>query len=448
MMRTKIVTAIVITVMAAGTLAACGSGQTPSAERTVITFAYPEYLTAFNQANYERLAKAFNEQNPDLWVDLRVVSTEELMDSGHDYLSLVLGEEWGVDVFLSRRFKHLIEGEEVLPLDDLIAARPEVEIDDFYPLALELMRHQGQLLGLPAELGLVVVFYNKDLFDQAGVPYPPVDWTRDDFLATAVALRQALPDMEMVFGGQVDQAVPFVYAHGGRVEDERGYTLTDPLTVQAVGWFADLALVHRVMPLPQQVEAYQPAASEGRIISSVTTGADDIPEAELRWVMIGGQAEVAAQEGDVALWAFDLSDRQGTGGWDWHFDWGIVPWPRDRQPILIGYPYAYFISGETPHREAALRWVDFLSRQPPQLKGIPARRSVAEEARPWFEREIGVEAYEACLRTVEEGTPIEYHLYYGAERYLGQAMLDILADGRDVEQALSEAQALLEDEGP
>jgi ABC-type glycerol-3-phosphate transport system substrate-binding protein len=448
MMRTKMLTAIVMAVMAAGALAACGSDQVPAAERTVITFAYPEYLTAFNQANYERLAKAFNQQNPDLHVDLRVVSTEELMGSGRDYLSLLLDGDWGVDVFLSRGFQHLVEGEEVLPLDDLIAARPEVELDDFFPLALELMRHQGQLRGLPAELDLVVLFYNQDLFDQAGVPYPAVDWTRDGFLATAVALRKALPETEMVFGGQVDQAVPFVYAHGGRVEDEGSYTLTDPLTVQAVSWFADLALVHGVMPLPQQVDAYQPEAREGRIISSVTTGGGEIPEAELRWVMIGGQAEVAAQEGDVALWAFNLSDRQGTGGWDWDFEWGIVPWPHDQQPIFIGYPFAYFISGETPHREAALRWVDFLSRQPPQLKGIPARRSVAEEARRSFEREIGAEAYEACLRIVEEGTPIEYHLYYAAERYLGQAMLAILADGQEVEQALSGAQARLESGGP
>jgi ABC-type glycerol-3-phosphate transport system substrate-binding protein len=446
-MRTKMLTAIVTAVMATGILAACGPDQATPAERTVITFAYPEYLTAFNQANYERLAKEFNEQNPGLHVELRAVSTEELMDSGSDYLSLLLDGDWGVDVFLSRGFQRLVESKDVLPLDDLIAARPEVEIDDLYPLALDLMRHQGQLQGLPAELDLAVVYYNKSLFDQAGVPYPAVDWTRDDFLATAVALRQALPETEMVFGGQVDQAVPFVYAHGGRVEDEGSYTLTDPLTVEAVRWFADLALVHGVMPLLQQVEAYQPEAREGRIISSVTVGGDEVPEAELRWVMIGGDIEVAAQEGDVALWGFNLSERQGTGGWDWDFDWGVVPWPRDQQSVFIGYPFAYFISGKTPHREAALRWVDFLSRQPPQLKGIPARRSVAEEARRSFEREIGAEAYKACLRTVEEGTPIAHHLYNSAEKYLGQAMLDILGDGRDVEQALSEAQARLEGGG-
>ena len=104
----------------------------------------------------------------------------------------------------------------------------------------------------------------------------------------------------------------------------------------------------------------------------------------------------------MALWAYYLSDRQGTGGWDWDFDWGIVPWPHDLQETVIGYTFAYFVTGNTPHPKAALRWINFLSQQPPQLKGFPARRSVAQEARRTFEREIGVEAYEACLRTIEE----------------------------------------------
>jgi RNA polymerase sigma factor (sigma-70 family) len=265
---------------------------------------------------------------------------------------------------------------------------------------------------------------------------------------TAVALRQRLPQQEIAFAGQVDEAVPFIYAHGGAIKKDGDYALSDPPTVEAVRWFADLALVYGVMPLPKHLELYEPEPEEGRSVVISSSGEGEVAEAQQRWGMIGAKARVAAQEGDAALWSGMLSERQGTGGWNWDFEWGIVPWPRDQHEIVVSQAFAYFISANTPHPEAALRWIDFLTRQPPQLKGIPARRSVAasEPARRAFLEQIGAEAYDACLRTIEGATPVDYGLYLAAERYLGQALLDILENGQDVETALVEAQAALEAE--
>jgi ABC-type glycerol-3-phosphate transport system substrate-binding protein len=418
----------------------------PPEDQTVITFAYPEYLTFFTKANYQRLADAFNTENPDLRVELRIISTEELMQTGSSYLDLVFDEELGVDVLLSRGFQRLLGDEHYLDLNPLLAPHPEFELGDFYPLALDALSQDGKLWGLPSELNLAVIYYNKDLFDQAGVSYPAVGWTRDDFLETAVALRQGLPEREIAFAGQVDEALPFIYAHGGGVKEGDDYSLTDPRTVEAVRWFANLALVHDVMPLPERLELYEPEPREGSSISITTSGDGEEAEAERRWGMIGAKASIAAQEGDAALWSGSLVDREGSGGWHWDFEWGIIPWPRDQEEIVVGLTYAYFISADTPHPQAALRWIDFLTRQPPQLKGIPARRSVAasESVRQAFSDQIGAEAYDACLRTIEEATPVDYSLYFVAERYLGQALLDILENGEDVDTALSKAQAALE----
>jgi multiple sugar transport system substrate-binding protein len=444
----RILTFVVLSAWLASALAGCGVGDSAPAKQTVITFAYPSYLTAFNEANYQKLADAFNQENPDLRVELREISTrelEELWEKGADYLDLLFDPESGVDVFLSRAFPYYVESEYLLALDPLLAAHPELDPDDFYPLALDLLRSGGELRGLPAELDLAVVYYNKALFDQAGVAYPTEDWTRDDFLAAAVALRKGLSEQAMAFGGQVNEAMPFIYTHGGAVKRGDDYTLTDPRTVEAVRWYADLALTHGAMPLPAQWEAYQSGPGEGSI-SITTVGGEDAPEAERRWGSIGAMAEMAAQEGDVAFWSAPLSERQGTGGWNWDFEWGIVPWPRDRVEIVIPYAFAYFVPANTPQPEAALRWIDFLTRQPPQLKGVPARRSVAEsdQVRRALSREIGDEAYDACRTSIERATPVDYSLYYNAERILGQALLDVLEHGEDVEAALSRAQDLLE----
>ncbi len=422
--------------------------RVPPEDQMVITFAYPEYLTAFNEANYKRLADAFNAENPDLRVELRVMSTQELMETGSYYLDLVFDEELGVDVLLSRSFGMLLGHAQVLDLGPLVAPHPEFDLDDFYPLALNMLKKDGGLWGLPSELDLAMIYYNKDLFDQAGVPYPGVGWTLDDFLDTVVALRQRLPQQEIAFAGQVDEAVPFIYAHGGAIRKDGDYALTGPPAVEAVRWFADLALVYGVMPLPKHLELYEPEPEEGRSVVISSSGEGEVAEAQQRWGMIGAKAGVAAQEGDAALWSGMLSERQGSGGWNWDFEWGIVPWPRDQEEIVVSQAFAYFVSANTPHPEAALRWIDFLTRQPPQLKGIPARRSVAgsELARRAFLEQIGAEAYDACLRTIEEATPVDYGLYVVAERYLGQALLDILENGKDVETALVEAQAALEAE--
>jgi ABC-type glycerol-3-phosphate transport system substrate-binding protein len=443
----RVLSIILLSALVVGALAGCQAKEAsegtpvPLADQRVITFAYPEYLTFFSKANYQLLADAFNSENPDLRVELREISTQELMQTDTDYLDLVFDEELGVDVFLSRDFQSLIEDERVLDLEPLIAADPSFDLDDFYPLALNVLRQDGRLKGLPSELDLVVIYYNKDLLDQADVPYPSIGWTRDGFLETAIALRKGLPEREMAFVGQLGAAMPFIYAHGGAVREEGDYTLTAPRTVEAVRWFAELALVHNVMPLPEQLELYEPEPREG-VVSSIAT----VGEAERRWGMIGAKAGVAAQEGDAALWAGLLSERQGTGGWNWDFGWGIVPWPRDQVDVVFSYTFTYFVSANTPHPEAALRWIDFLTRQPPQLKGIPARRSVAksDQVRQDFVDQIGDEAYDACLTAIEQATPVDHSLYVIADRYLGQAMLDILEGGESVEAVLSKVQTTLE----
>jgi multiple sugar transport system substrate-binding protein len=45
--------------------------------------------------------------------------------------------------------------------------------------------HEGKYYCLPLRTSVEAVYYNKDMFDAAGVPYPKDDWTLDDYIATA-----------------------------------------------------------------------------------------------------------------------------------------------------------------------------------------------------------------------------------------------------------------------
>jgi len=317
----------------------CESATTPTDSApleapAVVTFAYPEYLTAFNEANYQELADTFNEQNPDLQVELREISGDEIREAEYDYQNLVNSEGMTIDVLMVRGFRNFVESDAILPLDNF----PDLVLEDFFPLALDMLRYQGALRGIPAEVDVVAMYYNKELFDKAAVPYPSANWTRDDFLHTAVALRKTLPERALTFAGQVDAVVPFIYTHGGQIKDENGeYTLTDPQTMDAVRWYANLALVHNVMPLPTELEAYWPLDDSNISSGSITIGDGDEPESDRRWSSMASMAHMAAQEGEVAIWVTNFSWRQGIGGWDWDFEWGIVPWPRDQREVVIGY---------------------------------------------------------------------------------------------------------------
>ncbi len=49
----------------------------------------------------------------------------------------------------------------------------------------------GDVYGAPLNWDSIVMFYNKDLFDAAGLDYPTADWTWDDFAADAAALTDS-----------------------------------------------------------------------------------------------------------------------------------------------------------------------------------------------------------------------------------------------------------------
>lgn len=55
--------------------------------------------------------------------------------------------------------------------------------------ALSAFNVDGKQYGLPGNFSNVVLVYNKDLFDQAGIDYPTADWTQDDVQTAAEAIR-------------------------------------------------------------------------------------------------------------------------------------------------------------------------------------------------------------------------------------------------------------------
>ena len=144
------------------------------------------------------------------------------------------------------------------PLGLLLAASTVIQEDEFYPEATRPFYWDGQLVCIPQNLSSLVVYYNKALFDAAGVDYPTPDWSWDDFLRTAKALTRDTDG-----DGQIDQyglgteasifrLAPFVWQAGGDLIDDPAaptrLTLDTPEARAATQWFVDLQVEHRVVP--------------------------------------------------------------------------------------------------------------------------------------------------------------------------------------------------------
>jgi raffinose/stachyose/melibiose transport system substrate-binding protein len=61
--------------------------------------------------------------------------------------------------------------------------------DSFAPGALGVYSYQGKNYGVPWDMGMVGFWYNKALFEQAGIEAPPTTWT--EFLADVQTLKDA-----------------------------------------------------------------------------------------------------------------------------------------------------------------------------------------------------------------------------------------------------------------
>lgn len=313
----------------------------PPTEPVAIGYAYPQGI--LDPGFYEKLVEQFNDEHPQV--------TVELKPNGWEEADVLLIPEWEV--------RSRWEAAQIISLEAMIEQDPSFDLADFYPETVAHLTVEGETLAIPGGVDLGLMYYNKDLFDAYKVPYPEAGWTWNDFLSAALALRDPAAE---VFGyapwsgdnsGNLDP-VTFIYQHGGRLIDDwdapTRTTFDDPLTIEALEWYARLFLEHDVAPTPKQVrQAFMGIVSVG-IVS-----------------------------GKVGMWIDALSSQGGEEVAKWNFRWGVAPLPRETLAATPGWVYGYVISAQTEQPEAAWLWIDFLSRQPTS-RLAPPRRSLVESA--------------------------------------------------------------------
>ncbi|WP_426186430.1 ABC transporter substrate-binding protein [Microbacterium sp. TWP3-1-2b2] len=110
--------------------------------------------------------------------------------------------------------------------------------------------------GIPKDFDTIAVFYNKAIFERAGVDAPTADWTWDDYRSIAKEITDKLGD-EGIFGSgdnYDNQAMvyPSILSNGGSILNEDGESgYDDPASIEGIQFWTDL-IADGSMPTPAQ----------------------------------------------------------------------------------------------------------------------------------------------------------------------------------------------------
>ena len=388
------------------------------------TAAHLTFLNWTDQDPYRELAHVYQQKYPNVVVEVREFASDA------EYPPNRLAAE--ADVFPAPSgFELDAVKEQWLNLQPLVESDPDVDLDDFYPQGLDAYRRQGDLWALPTEMDAQMLFYNKALFDAAGVDAPQPEWTWDDFLKAADQLTQGRgvsKQWGFVTLARGWETLPLVLAaqQGGSLVNDRvaptRATLNDPMLVSALRWYADLSQVYGVMPPP-------------------TVHFAD-------WEKM----EALVSQGRAAMWITSVGSRYWK---EMDIDLGVVPLPASAdggRPATMYTVLGYGISAQTPYVREAWHWLTFLAQQPNATRGLPASRSVAEQAAfPRVSLGLQPEVRKAYQLTLDSYTDASYDTvraqtpwFDAVYRLYRHAVKQTFEEGTDPAETLGNAQAVAE----
>lgn len=236
-------------------LAIAGAGR---AEPTEISFYFPIAVGGPVAKSISALAADFENSHPDIRV--KPVYTGTYKDSIVKALTAhKSGTPPDAAVLFAVDMYTLIDANAIVAFDDLVANADDVAwLRSFYPALMTNSRAAGQTWGIPFQRSTILLYWNKELFKQAGLDpeRPPADWgemadyarklTRHDAQGNTMQWGVQIPSSGFPYwlfqGLATGNGAELMNAAGTRTYFDK------PAVVEALQYWVGLSREHKVHP--------------------------------------------------------------------------------------------------------------------------------------------------------------------------------------------------------
>jgi multiple sugar transport system substrate-binding protein len=308
-----------------------------------------------NQLSAEQeIAKRFEQANPDIKIEI------ELTPSAQYFVKLDSAAAGGVapDIFWINMpyFVQYAKNGIMEPLAPYIKDSG-LKLDDVVASSVKAYQYDGQQMAIPRDVDSIAVWYNKKLFDQAGVSYPTSDWSWDDLKNKATALKSGLKGaafplvMDLSIDGQ-DSYMNLLFQNGNHIVPKDGQP-TDIANDKSIWVYQQLQGMMKdgLMPSAQQM-------------SEVKT--ENIFQSN-RAAMVYAGSWLAAPFANNPL----INDHIG-----------VVMMPKIERQSGVAHSLAFAMSAKSTHKQAAWKYIAFMSSEASQAElakvVIPANKTAAK----------------------------------------------------------------------
>lgn len=323
----------------AALLAACSgsnsSGSSSSSKasgKTEISYAIWD---SGQEPGIRQIADKFEEKNPDIKINIQVVDWDNywtMLEAGATGGSLP-------DTFWmhSNEIYRYGSNEMLLPLDDYLAKSKEAKLENFPDGLNEIYNIKGKQYAVPKDFDTIGLWYNKKMFDEAGIPYPDDTWDWNKLKEVAKKLTKSDGSQYGFGAGLSNQEgyYNFIYQNGGTViTDDMKSGYDDPKTIEALDYYFSFVK-----------EKLSPALT------------------------VDKERAEAFQNGQVAMSVFGSWNLSGFSANDYireNADVAVLPKGPDGTRATIFNGLGNAIAANTKNPDAAWKWVEYLSSKEAQ----------------------------------------------------------------------------------
>ncbi len=292
--------------------------------------------------NYEKIIKEFEQKYPNIEVKYEVIT-----QMFHENILASFGAGVAPDVFYldSSWAPTFIEKGALYPVEDLLG---KDFINQFYGFLLEPFKgSDGKIYGVPKDWSMLILFYNKKLFEQAGLTKPPETWDELLEYAKIITNKTGVPGLAIYLGG-FNRYVPVALSNGAPkpwfASPDDASWFDNPVVKETMAWYINLYYEGKV----KREEAGLPPY----VVSPGDVGAGWLGDA------FGSQKVAMVISGN---WMIPfLADQYPD--FKYGVDWDIAPLPKGSAGrATMAYTVALAINAKTEHPKEAAEFVKFVT---------------------------------------------------------------------------------------